>query len=79
MKPIFLTYKGQRKSLAEWALEFDIPQERLRGRLRRRWSVTKALTAPILERNYAPINKVRRGTFRGELSDVPARSWMTGL
>lgn len=42
----YLTYRGARKTLSEWARELGIARESLRGRLKYGWSIEKALTTP---------------------------------
>lgn len=41
-----LTFKGETKSVAEWAEQTCIPDETLRGRLRMGWPVERILTQP---------------------------------
>ena len=45
-----LTHLGETMSLAEWAERADMPYLRLRDRLRRGWTVERALTEPRLSR-----------------------------
>lgn len=46
-----LKYKGQRKNLCEWAEIFGLDKATLHGRLRRGWSVKKALETPPRQKN----------------------------
>lgn len=45
---IFLTYRGERKQLDDWADQLGIRRNRVRDRLRRGWSVEQALETPRL-------------------------------
>lgn len=42
-----LEYRGEKKTVAEWAREFDIPYKTLVQRIYRGWSIEKAFEAPI--------------------------------
>jgi hypothetical protein len=42
-----LTFRGRTQTVADWAREIGIKQNTLVGRIRKGWSVEKALTAPI--------------------------------
>ncbi len=44
---LFITYDGKTQCLAAWAEEFDIKYGTLESRLRRGWSIGKALTTPV--------------------------------
>lgn len=46
---IVLEYKGQRKTLIDWATELSLDHTLIRGRLRRGWSVEDALSIPLNE------------------------------
>ncbi len=49
----FLTFKGNKKTISEWAEELDISESTLRCRLDRfGWTIKKALTTPPDEDNY---------------------------
>lgn len=43
-----LTFKGKTRSLSEWADKLKIPDHRIRQRINRGWSVSRALTVPSL-------------------------------
>lgn len=43
----YIIYKHRKKTLAEWAEEYNIPYKLLYGRIRRGWEVNKALTTPV--------------------------------
>lgn len=45
-----LTFRGQTKTLTEWAKQFKIKPRTLKNRLNMGWSVTKALTWPVTTR-----------------------------
>lgn len=45
-----IEYNGEKKCLSDWAKEFNMSDETLRCRLKRGWSVERALTEPINER-----------------------------
>lgn len=45
-----LEYKGERRPLIEWAERLGIPYQTLSTRIRRGWSVERAMTAPVQER-----------------------------
>ena len=47
---VFLEYNGKRKTLGEWAEEYNINRTTLTNRLRRKWSVEKSLTYPVGEK-----------------------------
>ncbi len=47
----FITYKGQTKTIAEWAKIVGIRPENIRTRIITGWSVEKALTKPTTKRN----------------------------
>ena len=42
-----LTYGGTTKPLIEWAEQFGLPVTTLRARIRRNWSIERALTTPV--------------------------------
>lgn len=44
----FLYYHGERRTVTEWALELDIPKERIVRRLNLGWSDEDALTRPVI-------------------------------
>ncbi len=48
---IFLTWNNKTMTLAEWALEIDLPYTALKQRRAKGWSVEKMLTTPWVERN----------------------------
>lgn len=58
-----LIYKGEEKTVAEWAEEYNIPYSRLWARISQGWSVEEALTSPL--RYGKTINSLRM-TFNGE-------------
>ncbi len=41
-----ISYKGETKSMAMWAREYDLPQKLVRRRLENGWSVERTLTTP---------------------------------
>lgn len=43
---LYLTYKGIKKPLMEWAKEYNIPYRRLKERIKSGWDIEKALTTP---------------------------------
>lgn len=45
---LFITYKGETKTAAEWADEIGIPQELFRSRRRLGWSIEKCLETPLI-------------------------------
>lgn len=45
----FLTFAGQTKTMSQWAKEFGLKRETIRDRIKRGWSVEKAITTPILK------------------------------
>jgi len=47
---IMLTHKGKTMCIAEWARELGLERSTIRWRLKKGWSVEKALTAPIMSR-----------------------------
>ena len=48
----FITYKGETKTLAQWAFKYDIKYTTLIQRIRNGWDIEKALTTPIRRGNY---------------------------
>jgi hypothetical protein len=46
-----ITYKGQTKTLEEWAEEVQINRYTLYKRLQAGWSVEKALETPVVKQN----------------------------
>jgi hypothetical protein len=44
---VYLEYKGETKTRAEWAELYGIPYFTLRKRLERNWDIEKALTTPV--------------------------------
>ena len=46
-----LTYQGMTQCVTAWAEDMHVGPDRIFSRLRRRWSVEKALTAPISTKN----------------------------
>jgi hypothetical protein len=43
-----LTFRGETKTAAEWARTLNLPAYAIRQRLKRGWSIEKALTTPLL-------------------------------
>lgn len=54
-----ITFKGKTQTVAEWAIELDIPHKRLQTRLEHHWSVEDAFTLPRCGRP-----KVRNTSFK---------------
>lgn len=50
-RKIFLTHDGKTQSITEWAQELGIKRRTLESRIKRGWSIEKALTASVAERN----------------------------
>ena len=46
---LYLTYKGEKKPLMEWAKEYKIPYSRLKFRIQNGWDVEKALITPKID------------------------------
>lgn len=56
-KEIYITYKGERKTLGEWAIKKDVSWLALYQRIvRRGWPVTKAMETPF-QKNTKPARK----------------------
>lgn len=55
----FLKYKGETKTLCDWARQFDVDKNTLRGRLRSGWSVAKALETPS-DKRYSSKGNARK-------------------
>jgi hypothetical protein len=75
-----LTYKGETLTMAEWSRRTGLSADALRGRIRKGWSVERALTesrdeARVRARTIQEFQSVRSG----RLDEVPPRNWMTGL
>ena len=49
-KPVIVEWNGQRHTKKEWEKITGIPKEVIRNRLRRGWTVERALTTPTLRR-----------------------------
>lgn len=47
---VTLNYKGELKPLTEWARIKGLPANALRDRIKRGWSVEKALNTPLVEK-----------------------------
>jgi len=63
-----IKFKGIVKPMCEWADDYNIPVERLRHRLNRGWTVTKALKTPRLKDGDA--------TKRSQIGRQTASSWV---
>lgn len=46
-----IEYKGEKKTLTEWARVYGLTMDALRTRLRRKWTLERALTEPIQQCN----------------------------
>ncbi len=70
LRQAHLTFDGITQPIAEWALDYGIPADLIRDRLRKGWTVERAITAPMrvhkgqkLEAPKAPKAPARRGTY----------------
>ncbi len=60
------TYKGEKKTMAEFAEEYNIPYDTLHGRLNRGWPLEKSLTQSVKARE-------RLMTYHGKTQSI--KSW----
>lgn len=51
----FLNYNGEKLSITQWARRFGIKMLTLRFRIKKGWSIEKALTTPVRKMTYADI------------------------
>ena len=79
-KPHYLTYQGRTQKMTEWAREVGLTADALRSRLRKGWSVHKALTTSKTQAAVrSPAMKIIREVRPGSFAELPERTWMTGL
>ena len=48
----FIEFRGKRMTMAQWEGECGIPQDEIEKRLRRNWTVERALTQPLRASRY---------------------------
>lgn len=69
-RTIYVTYKGQRKTLGEWARDMDVSWNALYMRIvRRGWSVTRAMETPF-QRSTKPARRQLTLEFFDENDEV---------
>ena len=73
-----IEYKGETKTIREWADVLGVTADCIRGRLHKGWTVEDALSIPNDERRALPA-KPRCLKRKGRVEELPARNWMTGL
>lgn len=70
-----IEYNGERKTWAQWAHSRGMSSEALLGRIKKKWSLDKALNTPILDRSTSPQERssIRRAYRKlGTLEKVAA-------
>jgi hypothetical protein len=71
-RTVWLEYKGERKSLPEWAEQYKVPLNTLRFRIDRGWPVERALSEPV-NGYYDQV------TYKGKTQHIAEWSRETGI